>query len=79
MSYALYNLVIILRSFHDDINNLNNLIVDITIFRRPFVFIQSYVQISASLADVRGLAVAVFDLVDCSLSVVRFVLVFNIC
>ena len=52
--------------------------VDITIFRRPFVLSQSYVQISASLTIVRGLAVAAFDLVYCSLSVVRFVLVFNI-
>ena len=52
----------------------SNVIVDITIFRRPFVFSQSYVEISASLTDVRGLAVAAFDLVYCSLSVVRFVL-----
>ena len=35
----------------------------------PFVFSQSYVQISASFADVRGLAVAAFELVYCSLSV----------
>ena len=39
-------------------------IVNITIFRRPFVFSQSYVQISASLTNVRGLAVAAFDLVS---------------
>ena len=56
----------------------SNVIVDITIFRRPFVFSQSYVQISASLANVRGLAVAAFDLVYCSLSVVRFVFVFDL-
>ena len=56
----------------------NNVIVDITTFRRPFVFSQSYVQISASLTNVRGLAVAAFDLVYCSLSVVRFVSVLNI-
>ena len=36
----------------------SNVIVDITIFRRPFVFSQSHVQISASLTDVRGVAVA---------------------
>ena len=42
----------------------SNVIVDITIFRRPFV------QISASLTNVRGLAVAAFDLAYCSLSVV---------
>ena len=57
---------------------LSNVIVDIAIFLRPFVFTQSYVQISASLTSVRGLAVAAFDLVYCSLSVVRFVFVFNI-
>ena len=56
----------------------SNVIVDITIFRRPFVFSQSYVQISASLTNVRGLAVAAFDLVYCSLYVIRFVFVFNI-
>ena len=54
----------------------SNAIVDITIFRHPFVFSQSYVQIY--LTNVRGLAVAAFDLVYCSLSVVRFVFVFNI-
>ena len=51
----------------------SNVIVDITIFRRPFALSQSYVQISASLTDVRGLAVAAFDLVYCSLPVVRFI------
>ena len=56
----------------------SNVIVDITIFRLPFVFSQSYVQISASLTNVKGLAVTAFDLVYCSLSVVRFVLVFDI-
>ena len=54
-----------------------NVIVDITIFRRPFVFSQSYVQISASLSDVRGVSVATFDLVYCPLSVIRFVLIFQ--
>ena len=57
----------------------SNLIVIITIFRRLFVFSQSYVQISASLTDLRCLVTAAFDLVYCSLSVVRLVLVFNIC
>ena len=57
----------------------SNVIVDIIIFYRSFVFSQSYVQISASLNDVRGLAVAPTELVYCSLSVVRFVLVLNIC
>ena len=58
---------------------LSDVIVDITIFRRPFVFSQVFVQVSASLTDVRGLAVAAFDLVYYSLSVVRFALVLNIC
>ena len=35
------------------------------------MFSQSNVQISASLTNVRGLAVAAFDLVYCSLSVVK--------
>ena len=41
----------------------SNVIADIAIFRRLFVFSQLYVQISASLTNVRGLAVAAFDLV----------------
>ena len=45
----------------------SNVIVDITIFCHPFVFSQSYVsQISASLTNVRGLAVTAFDLVYCT-------------
>ena len=53
-------------------------IVDITISRRSFVFSQSCLEVPASLSDVGGLAVGAFDLVNCSLSVVRFVLVFNV-
>ena len=45
----------------------NSVIDDMTILHHPFVFSQSYVQISTGVTDVRGLAVAVFD---CSLSVV---------
>ena len=56
----------------------SNVIVDITISRRSFVFSQSCVEVPASLSDVRGLAVGAFDLVNRSLSVVRFVLVFNV-
>ena len=48
----------------------SNVIVDITISRRSFVFSQSY------LSDVGDLAVGAFDLVNRSLPVVRFVLVF---
>ena len=56
----------------------SNVIVDITISRRSFVFSQSGLEVPASLSDVGGLAVGAFDLVNCSLSVVRFVLVFNV-
>ena len=56
----------------------SNVIVDITISRRSFVFSQSCVEVPASLSDVGGLAVRALDLVNRSLSVVRFVLVFNV-
>ena len=56
----------------------SNVIVDITISRRWFVFSQYCVEVPASLSDVGGLAVEAFDLVNRSLSVVRFVLVFNV-
>ena len=56
----------------------SNVIVDITNSRGSFVFSQSCVQVSASLTDVGSLAVGAFDLVNCSLSVVGFVPVFNV-
>ena len=56
----------------------SNVIVDITISRGSFVFSQSGFQVSASLTNVASLAVGAFDLVNCSLSVVGFVPVFNI-
>ena len=56
----------------------SNVIVDITISRRSFVFSQSCLEVPASLSDVGGLAVGAFDLVNHSLPVVRFVLVFNV-
>ena len=56
----------------------SNVIVDITISRGLFVFSQSCVQVCASLTNVGSLAVGAFDLVNCSLSVVGFVPVFNI-
>ena len=59
----------------------SNVIVDITISlisRGSFVFSQSRVQVSASLTNIGSLAVGVFDLVNCSLSVVGFVPVFNV-
>ena len=57
----------------------SNVIVDITISRRSFVFSQCCLEVPASLSDVGGLAVGAFDLVNCFLPVVRFVLVFNVC
>jgi len=54
-------------------------IVSVTISRGLFVFGQSRVKVSASLTNVGSLAVGAFDLVNCSLSVVGFVSVFNVC
>ena len=56
----------------------SNVIVGITISRGSFVFSESCVKVSASLTSVGGLAVEAFDLVNCSLSVVRFIPVFHI-
>jgi len=55
----------------------SNVIVRITISRGSFVFSQFRVKVSASLTNVGSLAVGEFYLVNCSLSVVRFVPVFN--
>ena len=56
----------------------SNVIVDVTVPRRSSVFSQSSVQISAGFTDISGLAVAVFDLKKCSLSVLRLVFVFDV-
>ena len=56
----------------------SNVIVDITISRRSFVFSQSCLEVPTSLSVVGGLAVGAFDLVNRSLPVVRFVLVFKV-
>ena len=56
----------------------SNVIVGITISRGSFEFSQSCVKVFASLTSVGSLAVGVFDLVKCSLSVVRFVPVFHV-
>ena len=56
----------------------SNVIVGITISGSLFVFSQSRVKVSASLANVGSLAVGAFDLVNCFLSVVGFVSVFNV-
>ena len=54
---------------------LSNVIVDVTIPRCSFVFGQSRAKASAGFTNIRSLAVAAFDLVYCSLSVLRFVFV----
>ena len=54
------------------------MIVGITISRGSFAFSQSRVKVSASLTNLGSLAVGAFDLVNCSLSVVRFVPVFHV-
>ena len=53
----------------------SNVVVDITISCRSFVFSQSCLEVPASVSDVGGLAVEAVDLVNRSLPVVRFVLV----
>ena len=57
---------------------LSNVIVDVTIPRHSFVFGQSLAKVSAGFTNVRSLAVAAFDLVYCSRSVLRFVFVLDI-
>ena len=49
----------------------SDVIVGITISCGSFVLSQSRVKVSASLTNVGSLAVGAFDLVNCSLSVVR--------
>ena len=56
----------------------SDVIVGITIFCCSFVFSQSCVEVSASLTNVGSLAVGAFDLVNCSLSVVRSSLSFTL-
>ena len=57
---------------------LSNVIVDVTIPYRSFVFGQSCAKVFAGFINVRNLAVTAFDLVYCSLSVLWFVLVLDI-
>ena len=57
---------------------ISNVIVDVTISRRSFVFGQSRAKISAGFTNVSSLAVAAFNLVYCSLSVLRFVFFLDI-
>ena len=55
-----------------------DVIVGINISRGSFVFSQSRVKVSARLTSVGSLAVEAFDLVNCSLSVVRLVPVLKV-
>ena len=57
---------------------LSNVIVDVTIPRHFFVFGQSHAKVSAGFTNVRSLAVAAFDLVYCSLFVLRFAFVLDL-
>ena len=56
----------------------SNVMVGITISHGSFVFSQSRIEVSISLTNIGSLAVRAFDLVDCSLSVVRFILLFHV-
>ena len=56
----------------------SNMIVDIAFPRRSFVFSQFSCEVSASLTDVGGVAVGAIDLMHYSLSVPRFVFVFDV-
>ena len=57
---------------------LSNVTVDVTISRCSFVFSKSRAKVSVGFTNVSILAVAAFDLVYCSLSVLRFVFVLDI-
>ena len=56
----------------------SNVIVDIAFLRRSFVFSQSGFEVSAGLTDLGGVPVGAVDLIIQSLSVPRFVLVFDV-
>ena len=57
---------------------LSNVIVDVIIPHRSFVFAQSQAKVSAGFTNLKCLEVAAFDLVYCSQSVLRFVFVLDI-
>ena len=58
---------------------LNNMIVDVTISHRSFVFDQLRAEVSAGFTNVlSSLAVLAFDLVYCSPTVLWFVFIFDI-
>ena len=53
-------------------------VIDITFPRGLSVFGESCCEVSASLSDVRGLAVGAIDLINRSLPVPGFILFFNV-
>ena len=53
-------------------------IVGIAFPRRSFVFGQSSCEVSTSLTEAGGVAVGAIDLKHCSLSVPRFIFVFDV-
>ena len=55
-----------------------NVIIDITFPRRPFVISQSCCEVSASLSNLGGSEIGAIVLINRSLLVPRFVLVFNV-
>ena len=56
----------------------SNVIVNVTISLRSFVSGQSRAKVSAGFTNASSLALAPFDLLYCSLSVLRFVFVLDI-
>ena len=56
----------------------SGVIVDIAFPRRSFVFSQSSCEVSASLINLGGVTVGAIDLINCSLSVPRFVFFFDV-
>ena len=56
----------------------SNVIVDIAFPQRLFVFSPSSFEVSSSVTVVGGVAVGAIDLIHCSLSVPRFVFVFDV-
>ena len=56
---------------------LSNVIDDVPISRRSFMFDQSRAKVSAGFTNVSSLTFAAFDLVYCCLSVLQFVFVLH--
>ena len=57
----------------------SNVVGFLSVFCRSLVFNKSYIQpVSAGLTNVSGLAIGAFNLVNCTLSVLRLFFVFNV-